>query len=394
MLTNNCNQLGLGRRDLLKGVLLASAIAPQTMRSAFAQSGAKLFAYVGCRTTKERNARGEGIGVYRIDSATGEWQQMQLLRNIVNPSYLAFDRKGRNLYAVHGDFGEASAYSIDPQSGEIALLNQQDCGGKNPVHLIPDLSNRFMLVANYATGTLGALPINSDGSLGPLATKVEIPGQPGPHKTQQKGIQPHQIQYDPTGRFLVVPDKGGDKVAIFRFDPENPAFIPNEVPFVKGREGAGCRHITFHPSKQRAYLANELDCTVTTYAWDAEKGALTPLQIVPTIPQEFVHDNTAAGIATSADGRFLYVSNRGHDSIAVFIIDEGNGLLKPDSWVSTQGKQPRFFAIDPSANHIYAANENSGTIAGLSIDRQTGRLTPTGQVIRTGSPTCIVFRQT
>jgi len=393
MNTSSRNGLGLLRRDLLKGAMVASVVVPQAMRSAQAQTGGDLIAYVGCRTTKERNARGEGICVYRIDGKTGEWRQIQLLRDIVNPSYLAFDRKGRNLYSVHGDFGEASAYSINPRTGEIALLNKQDCGGKNPVHLTPDQTNRFMLVANYATGTLGALPINDDGSLGTLATNIAIPGQPGPHKTQQKSIQPHQIPYDPTGRFLVVPDKGGDKVSVFRFDPDKPAFIPNEPASVKGREGAGCRHIAFHPSKPIAYLANELDSTITTYAWDAGKGVLKPLQIVPATPQEFTEDNTAAGIATSADGRFLYVSNRGHDSISVFAIDQGNGLLKPESWVSTGGKQPRFFAIDPSGNHLYAANEVSDTIVDLTIDKQTGRLAPTGQIIRTGSPTCIVFRQ-
>ncbi len=381
------------RRDFVKGAILASIVVPQTLRSARAQSGRDLIAYIGCRTTKERNARGEGIGVYRIDANSGEWRQIQLLRDIVNPSYLAFDRTGRNLYAVHGDFGEASSYSIDPGTGEIAFLNKQDCGGTNPVHLTPDQSNRFMLVANYATGTLGALPIKADGSLAPLATKIAIPGQPGPHKTQQKGIQPHQIPYDPTGRFLVVPDKGGDKVSVFRFDAEKAAFLPNEPASVKAREGAGCRHIAFHPSKPLAYLANELDSTITTYAWDSEKGVLKPLQIVPAAPQEFTGDNTAAGIATSADGRFLYVSNRGHDSIAVFAIGAEDGLLKSDSWTSTQGKQPRFFALSPTGDHLYAANENSDTIVDLAIDRATGRLTPTGQIIRTGSPTCIVFRQ-
>jgi 6-phosphogluconolactonase len=381
------------RREFVKGAILASIVIPQTLRSAQAQGGRDLIAYVGCRTTKERNARGEGIGVYRIDANSGEWRQIQLLRDIINPSYLALDRTGRHLYAVHGDFGEASSYSIDPKTGEIAFLNKQDCGGTNPVHLTPDQSNRFMLVANYATGTLGALPIGADGSLAPLATKIAIPGQPGPHRTQQKGIHPHQIPYDPAGRFLIVPDKGGDKVSVFRFDAEKAAFLPNEPASVKGREGAGCRHVAFHPSKPLAYLTNELDSTVTTYAWDGDKGVLKPLQIVPATPQEFTGDNTAAGIEASADGRFLYVSNRGHDSIATFAIDPGNGLLKPDNWVSTQGKQPRFFTIAPTGDHLYAANENSDTIVDLAIDRVTGRLTPTGQIIRTGSPTCIVFRQ-
>lgn len=380
------------RRHVIAGLALAAPILPRMTGAARAQGQRDLLAYVGCRTTKERNARGEGISVYRVDGTTGEWRLLQVLRDLVNPSYLAFDQQEKTLYAVHGDLGEASAFSIDPKSGQIAFLNRQDCGGKNPVHLVPDQTNRFMLVANYASGTLGALPINADGSLGTLAARVEISGQPGPHKSQQKGIHPHQIPYDPSGRFLVVPDKGGDKIAIFRFDPAGPVFRLNETPSVKGREGAGCRHIAFHPSKPLAYLANELDSTVTSYAWDAAAGILKPLQILPTTPETFTGDNTAAGIATSQDGRFLYLSNRGHDSVAVFVIDQWTGLLRADSWVSTQGKQPRFFTIDPAGQHLYAANENSDSIVAFKVDTASGRPIPTGQVIRTGSPTCIIFK--
>jgi 6-phosphogluconolactonase len=380
------------RRDVIIG-LASTAFIPRIGIPVHAETGRDLLAYVGCRTTKERNARGDGISVYRIDGTTGAWRPIQLLRDLVNPSYLAFDRHERNLYAVHGDFGEVSAFSIAPKTGQIAFINRQDCGGKNPVHLTPDQSNRFMLVANYATGNLSALPIATDGSLGALAAKIEVPGEPGPHKTQQKGIQPHHIPYDPSGRFLVVPDKGGDQVAVFRFDPDKPGFIANEPPFVKARDGAGCRHIAFHPVKPMAYVANELDSTVTAYAWDGTVGRLQARQILPTTPENFTQNSTAAGIAAARDGRTVYVSNRGHDSIAVFTVDQETGLLRIDSWASTEGKQPRFFALDPTEQFLYAANENSDTIVEFKIDSTSGRILHTGQVIRSNSPTCIVFKK-
>jgi len=382
------------RQIVLRGGSLLAATLMGAARPAAGQPARApaLVAYVGCRTSKERNARGEGIGAYRMDAATGAWSPIQLLKDIANPSFLAFDRTQKFLYAVHGDLGEVSAFRIDANSGELAFLNTQDCGGRNPVHLTPDLTNRFMIVANYATGTMGVLAINADGALGPLGDVVKLPDGLGPHKTQQTFSHPHHVPYDPGNRFLIVPDKGGDKTCVYTFDPATGKLAANTPPFVKSREGAGPRHIAFHPTLPFAYLANELDSTIATCAWDSAKGVLKPLQILPSTPAAFVEDNTTAEIAVTRSGKFVYISNRGHDSIACFAVDMATGLLTPRAWESTQGKQPRFFALDPSETFLYAANENSDTIVSFRIDAETGRLTPTGQSVKTGSPTCIVFR--
>lgn len=393
MTSSNHPGIRPSRRAFIVGGMASFAAAGIVCSNrALAQgAGPSRFAYVGCRTSKERNARGEGIGVYRMDAGTGDWKPIQLLKDIPNPSFLAFDRTESFLYAVHGDLGEVSAFRIAPKTGEIAFINKQDCGGKNPVHLTPDLTNKFMLVANYATGTLGALPINADGSLGALSDIAKVPGEPGPHKSQQKGIHPHQIPYASGNRFLIVPDKGGDKVSVFRFDPASGKFAANDPASIAAREGAGPRHMAFHPALPIAYLVNELDSTIGTYAWDGEKGTLKGLQLLPATPADFMGNNTSAGIAIAPSGKFVYLSNRGHDSITTYAVDPASGLLRAISWTSTQGKQPRFFTLDPTGSFLYAANENSDSIVTFKVNAATGELTSTGQVISTGSPTCVVF---
>ena len=348
------------------------------------------FAYVGCRTTKERNARGLGIEIFRVD-ATGTWSHVQRVAGIDNPSFLAFDHEQRFLYVVHGDLADISAYSVDQATGRLTFLGRQSTEGRNPAHLLIDASNRFVLVANYATGTVAVLPRNPDGSLGPVRQVVANPGIPGPHKIDQTFSHPHEIAYSPDGRFLVVPDKGLDRVFTYRFNGDRGELLPGDTPFVQIRPGAGPRHIAFHPSLPFAFIAHELDASVGAYRYDALRGALTPFQVIPSVPGSFTGANTAAEIAITHDGRFVFVSNRGHDSVGSFAVDPANGRLEPLGWVSTQGQGPRFFVIDPSGEWLFAANENSDSIIAFKIDARTGALTPTGQVIATGSPVCIVF---
>jgi len=350
-----------------------------------------MYAYVGCRTTRERNARGEGINVYAMNPTTGEWKHVQLLGGLENPSYLAFDRQRKFLYTVHGDKQSVSAFKIDAASGTLSLINTQDCGGRNPVYLTPDVTNKFMIVANYATGSVAVLPINTDGSLGGVCDLAKLQGEPGPHKTQQASLHPHMVAYDRAQRFIAVPDKGGDQVCVFKFDAAQRKLVPNDPPRVKSREGAGSRHIVFHPTKGFAYLANELDSSIGTYAYDVEKGVLKPLQILPATPSSFTGDNTAAGIAIAPSGKFVYLSNRGHDTIAIYAVDGRTGLLNSVGWQSTQGGGPRFFTLDPSGTLLYAANELTDTVVTFRVDVDNGKLAPTGQVIKAGSPTCVVF---
>lgn len=372
-----------------------SAVAAKTVEPAMGakiQKTGELYAYVGSRTTKERKARGEGINVYRVDPITGNWTHVELVKTTQeNPSFLVLDRGQNYLYAVHGDFSEVSAYEIDKQTGKLSFLNQQSTNGKNPVSLVTDPSNKFLMVANYATGSLVSLPINSNGSLAPIVDQVQLSGKPGPHKTQQGSSHPHQTMFDPGEKFILVPDKGLDKVFTFKIDGENGKLIPGDFPVVTAREGAGTRHITFQSNKPFAYVANELDSTITTYLYNGKNGELKPLQIIPSIPATFTGDNTASEIMLAPSGKFVYVSNRGHDSIGIFSIDQTTGALSPVGWVSSQGRGPRFFTFDPSGKFLYVANENSDSIVTFQVNPKTGKLMPTGQIIKTGSPVCIVF---
>jgi 6-phosphogluconolactonase len=377
------------KRRLLVGIASVPALAaPSGVAAANTQPG--LYAYVGCRTTKERNARGKGLSVYRIDRATGDWTHVQLVEGLDNPSFLAFDRTNRFLYSVHGDLGDVSAYAIDRSTGRLTLLNRRSTGGKNPVHLAADPTNRLLVVANYATGTVVLLPIQADGSLGEVVDSANLPGKPGPHKTQQDSSHPHDVPFDPSGRFIIVPDKGLDRIFVFKVDAAAGKLIHADVPPVLSRPGAGPRHVAFHPSMSLAYVMNELDSTITTYRFDTTTGELIPLRIVSTLPTDYAGDNTGAEIAVSRSGRFLFGSNRGHDSVVTMAIDTETGFLSALSWAETGGRGPRFFALDPDDKTLYAANENSDSIVAMRLTA-SGALIPTGQRISTGSPVCIVF---
>ncbi|WP_134704625.1 lactonase family protein [Ammoniphilus sp. YIM 78166] len=352
------------------------------------------FAYVGCRTTKERNARGEGISVYRVDSATGEWTFVQLVGDVVNPSFLAFDRNQEFLYTVHGDRSEVSAFRIDKQTGQLTFINQQSTEGKNPVHLVVDPTNRYLVVANYISGTLAVLPINSDGSLAPLTDLVKSPGSPdteGVDLYLKQGVShPHHCPLDPTGRFIVVPDLGVNKLFAYQLDTSHGKLIINDPAFGTAPEGSGPRHIDFHPNQPYAYVASELDSTVVAYRFDAQTGEFKLLQTLSTLP-ESIKGNTCGEVAVAPSGKFVYISNRGHNSVAIFTIDQSTGLLSPVGWEPTQGETPRFFTFDPTGEFFYVANEDSDSIVQFRADETSGALVPTGQVVHTGSPVCVVF---
>jgi 6-phosphogluconolactonase len=350
-----------------------------------------MFAYVGCYTTRQRQARGEGINVYRVAPSAGEWTHVQLVPELVNPSFLAVDQQGRFLYSVHGDEDDVTAFAIDGESGRLSLINRQKLGGRNGVHLSVCETNRFLATANYANGTVSLVPLEADGSLGAHVATLSLPGEPGPHRVEQTGSRPHAIPFDPSGRFVLVPDKGLDRIFIFRLDEREGRLVPNDPPFVMARPGAAPRHLAFHPAAPYAFVNNELDSTVTAYRWDGERGILEPFQIVPSLPDSHTGVNTTAEIAVDPTGRFLYVSNRGHDSIGAFAIDPANGRLAPVGWEPTRGRRPRFFALDPAGRFLHAANEASDTIVTFRIDPQSGTLDPTGQVIETASPACVVF---
>lgn len=355
------------------------------------QRGPRTFTYVGCRTARERNARGEGLSVYHMEAATGRWTQVQVVRDLLNPSFLALDNMLRMLFTVHGDGSEVSSFRIDEGDGTLTLISQQSTGGRNPVHLAVDPSSRFLVVPNHATSSIAVLPIAADGALGAVCDLVTLEGAVGPHRVEQPFAKPHQAEFDPSGRFVIVPDKGLDRVFSFRFDPAG-RLSPAAPASVIARENAGPRHVAFHPALAFAYVVNELDSSVTAYRFDSSTGALKPIQVVPSLPDTFTGNSRAAEIAVSADGRFVYASNRGHDSIAVFAVDGGSGRLRPTQWVASGGRTPRFFALDPTRRFLFVANEDSDAINRFDIDAGTGALTPSSDIVHVGSPVCILFR--
>ncbi|WP_134137922.1 lactonase family protein [Paraburkholderia sp. BL6665CI2N2] len=350
-----------------------------------------MFAYVGSRTTRERNARGDGISVYRVDTGTGGLELVQLVKDLVNPSFLALARDGEHLYSVHGDLSDISAFKVDKASGKLTFLNKQSTQGKNPVHLALDPSGRYVVVSNHIGASLAVLPIAADGSLQELTQLVRLEGPIGPHRVEQKQAKPHFNPFDPTGQFVVVPDKGLDRVFTFRF--KDGQLTPADPAFVVSRETAGPRHLAFHPKGAYAYVVNELDSTVTTYRYAPANGALTPLQIVSSLPDTFTGNGRASEIEVDRTGHFLYASNRGYDSITAFRIDQTTGHLSFVDAEPTLGRTPRFMTATPDGRFMYALNEDSDSIVAFFIHPATGQLKPTGFSVESGSPVCMVFSE-
>ena len=394
------------RRSVLQAGAALAAAGPAVLRERAAEAQpragapARLFAYVGAFTTEDRKGHGGGINVFRIDPASGTWTHEQLLE-IVNPSFLAIDRGQRFLYSVHANGEEVSAYAIDKQSGHISALNRQSCGGKNGVHLAIDPTGRWIITANYNSGSVGVVAIQPDGSLGPRSDLVDLKGEPGPDRVRQASSHPHDVVFDPSGRFVAIPDLGLDRIFVFRLDAASGKLTANDPPSVATRKRAGPRHIAFHPKMPFAYAVNELASTVAAYRFDPQRGSLQTIQILPATPSNFTGELSSAEIAVAPNGRFVYASNRCNNSIVVFAVDQRAGTLTPAGWVPTHGNSPRFFGLDPAARFLYAANadegfgppdeKNTDTIVQFSINQSTGALTPTGQIMKTNSPCTIVF---
>jgi 6-phosphogluconolactonase len=407
------------RRRFLIGTTALSAIPLlATQATAGAAGGAgPLIAYVGSRTTKFRNAIGKGITVWRV--GRGGWEQLQLVEAEdddpttphppdaipINPSFLAMDPTGRFLYSVHGDATKVSAFAVDQGTGLLTRLNTVDTGRNNGVHLAVDPTGRWLVVTHLnARGSVTTLPIGADGSLGAVTGVLEPPGTPGPHRTAQTGPHPHHSPFDSSGRWVVVPDRGLDRVFVARLDPATGQLSLNDPGWVATRELDGPRHIAFNPVLPYAYVVNELRSTLTAYRWDAAAGLLSPHRIVQATPPGMVGDTRGGEIDVSPSGRFVYVSNRSGlgdetpggpdpDTIGVYKVDRSTGDLTSVGWVSTQGIRPRHFALTPDGSRLYAANEVTHAIVEFAAEPGSGRLRPTGTVIDTGSPVCVIFRQ-
>jgi 6-phosphogluconolactonase (cycloisomerase 2 family) len=354
-------------------------------------SSREMIVYVGCYTTPDRSGRGEGISAFRMDTDSGNWQALGVAARIANPSYLALQPDQPLMYCVHGgEMSEVSGFAIEGPD-QLRLLGTWPSGGVNPVHLDFSPGARWMVVANYTGATVAVIPVHADGHLGSLSDLVKLAGPAGPDPAQQESPHPHDIPFDPTGTFVVVPDKGLDRDFVFRLDADAGRFQPANPPFVVAEPGAGPRHVAFHPEKRCAYVVNELNSTITALGYEEGGNGMAPLQTLSSAPDNVGVKNTGSEILVHPSGRFVYVSNRGHDSVGVFEIDQADGTLRPTAWFPTGGRTPRAIALDPSGRFLYAANQTSDTIVAFRVDAGTGALTPTGQSVSTGSPSTMAF---
>jgi 6-phosphogluconolactonase len=347
--------------------------------------------YVGTYTS----GKSEGIYLYRLSLASGELQHAGTVKGVSNPSFLTIDAGRRHLYAVNEETqfqgkpgGAVSAFAINQQTGDLTFLNQQPSLGGAPCHLSIDSTGRFVLLANYVGGNVSVLPLRRDGSLDQASDTIQHQGA-GLNRERQESAHAHCIMLDRANRYAFAVDLGIDKIMIYRFDARKGKLTANQEPSVSLKAGAGPRHFLFHPDGRQAYVINELDSTITMFAYDARRGSLTPGQTVSTLPKDFSGANSCADIHLSPSGRFLYGSNRGHDSIVIFAVEKGTGKLQYVAHEPTQGKTPRNFAIDPTGAYLLAANQNSDSIVTFRIDPLSGKLTPTGHIAEVPAPVCL-----
>jgi 6-phosphogluconolactonase len=364
----------------LAGLAVAAEDAPK-----------KFLVYVGTYT---RGTKSQGIYRMELDLATGKLSEPQLAGKATNPSFLALHPSGRFLYAVDeiGDFrkkstGAISAFAIEAKTGDLTLLNQQPSQGADPCHVIVDKAGKYVLAANYTGGSACALPIDAGGKLGNATGFVQHTGH-SVNKSRQEKPHAHSINLDPANRYAFVADLGLDKVLVYRL--EGGKLVPNDPPGADLKPGAGPRHFAFHPSGKAAYVINELDLTMTVFSYDPDKGVLTPIQTISTVPAGYKKGSTAE-VVVHPSGKFVYGSNRGHDSIAIFRADEKTGKLEAVGHQGKGIKTPRNFAIEPTGKYCLVANQDGDSVIVFEVDQKTGELTPTESKASVGKPVCVRF---
>jgi 6-phosphogluconolactonase len=363
-------------------VLLLAPLLPTSAR------GTEYLAYFGTYTDRGKS---QGIYVSRFNSSTGKAQDPILAAEIKSPSWVAVHPNGRFLYAVTeaGRTGSVSAFSIDRATGKLTALNTVSTKGNGPCHLTVDRTGKMLLAANYGSGSTAAFQIHDDGSLSEASSFIQHQGT-GPDKTRQEGPHAHCATVSPDNRFALVNDLGLDEILIYKMDPAKGLLTPNDPPFGKVPPGAGPRHLAFAPNGKFAYVVNEMQSSTTAFAWDAARGALTALQTISDLPQP-VPGNSGAEIEVHPSGKFVYSSNRGHDSLAVFAVNPKDGKLTLVEYAPTKGKTPRGFGIDPTGSYLLAGGQDSNNVVIFRIDKKTGKLTATGQELNVGMPVCVQF---
>src|SRR5271163_2988398 len=388
-------------RHILRGIAAFFIFAFSILGAEAAPASHKnYFVYVGTYTA-EAGSASKGIYAYRFDSDTGELTSIGVAAETTNPSFLAVHPNHRFLYAVNetGNYqgqksGAVSAFSIDRATGKLTLLNQVASKGADPCYITVDKTGKYVLVANYTGGSVAVFPVLEDGRLGEASAFIQHTGHSADPE-RQEGPHAHSIDLSADERFAIVDDLGLDETLVYRFDRAKGSLSLNDpqiyTTLAKADPGAGPRHFAFNPNGKFAYVVNEIQSTVSVFSYDGSAGILRRLQTISTYPKDFSAHNDDAEIQVHPSGKFLYASNRGHDSIAVFAIDPDKGTLTLIEYVSTKGASPRSFEIAPGGSLLFAANEKSDNIVLFRINEQTGRLTPTGKTLEVAQPVCVKF---
>ncbi|MBM3728638.1 MAG: lactonase family protein [Acidobacteria bacterium] len=377
------------RRQFLGTTAGALAAGP------LAAAGKEYFVYFGTYTNQNRS---KGIYVSRFNTGDGKLTAPELAGEVVNPSFLAIHWNRKYLYSVSETAeyngqrgGSVTAFAIDRKSGKLTRINEAATKGGAPCHLNVDKTGRNLLTANYGNGSVAVFPVNPDGSVRETSSFVQHQGSSVDQRRQQ-GPHAHSINLSADNRFAVVADLGLDQVLVYRFDPVAGTLSPNDPPFAKVNPGGGPRHFVFHPSGKFAYTNLEMGSAVSAMTYDKAKGVFNVIQTVPTLPAGYDGSkNSTAEVQVHPSGKFVYCSNRGHNSIAIFRVDPSKGTLEPAGHANTGGEIPRNFGIAPGGEYVIAANQNTDNVVVFRVNTSTGALTGTGQVEKVGMPVCVKF---
>jgi 6-phosphogluconolactonase len=348
------------------------------------------FVFAGTYTTKTAS---KGIYGFRYDAATGKLTALGVAAETPDPSFVAIHPSGKFLYAVN-EGGKASfvtSFALDAKTGKLTQLNQVPALGEDPCYIAFDQSGKFILVANYTSGSLAVFPILADGKIGEKTAVNQDSGTLGPKKDRQEGPHAHWIETSTDNRYALAADLGLDQILIFQFDAAKGTLGPHIPPAAELKAGSGPRHAIFSPNGKFLFVVSELNSSATSFSYDSKKGDLKQVSSVSTLPPDFTGRNDVAEVAIHPSGRFLYVSNRGNDSIAIFSVDTKKGTLAPLGGMPTGGKEPRHFTFDPSGNFLFVENQFSDTIVTFHVDANSGQLTPTGENVTVPSPVCLKF---
>ncbi len=383
----------LRRRSFMKifSLSLMSATKSVSLFAGDESTPGELLVYIGTFTT----GKSKGIYIYRMDLKTGALHYVNTVKG-ASPAFLAIHPNRKYLYSVNElneyegkSGGSVSAFRIDAKTGDLVFINRQPSFGSSPCYLSLDKSGGYVYVANYDSGSLSVFPVKKDGGLGDVTDVVQHTGS-GSNPQRQEGPHAHCINPDPDGNYILAADLGLDKLMIYKQDVTG-KLVPNRTPWYKTGDGFGPRHFAFHPNGRYVFLIHELGNSITSLAYNSKDGILTKIQTVSTLPSDYKGQNDCADIHVSPDGRFVYGSNRGHDSIAIFAVDEETGKLDSIGFEPTMGRTPRNFAIDPTGSYLLAANQNSDNIVVFKIDRKSGKPGPTGVSINVPNPVCVKF---